>query len=113
MAPFSEKNAGNLSKKSQKFPRKFLKNLLGFSKKPENFLKKSENYRRKLPAFSAPPSPARPPSHLGAASGPDRTSKCMRNNVSANEQDGAAERSEAAYVAPSPLGRSSKGDGAT
>ena len=80
------------------FAKNFRIKFLGFPKKSR------EVFDAMLCIFCAAPLPrCPPPSHLGAASGPDRTSKWMRNKVSANEQDGAAERSEAAFVAPSPL----------
>ena len=70
--------------------------------------------KKVLPHLTIPPSPRRrAPAQLGAANGPDKIAQQVRNDDSFSEHDGAAERSEAAYVAPSPLLTKQKGDGAT
>ena len=64
--------------------------------------------------LATPPLPRRrAPAELGAANGPDKIAHRIRNDESFSEHGGAAERSEAAYVAPSPLLAKQKGDGAT
>ena len=58
--------------------------------------------------FGDPPPRRRAPAELGAANGPDKIAHRIRNDESFSEHGGAAERSEAAYVAPSPFPRSWK-----